>query len=167
MDRVIAAVLDASRTGDLVEIDVPAFATNPGDLPGIHDALGVSGPTFLHEGGSASVIVELAEEAAVRAVTPDFTKLRLFDRLVIVTAPGDDQDIASRVFAAYHGIDEDPVTGAAHAALTPFWAQRLGRDRVTALQASKRSGILHCRLEGDRVVLGGRCQTVIVGQFQL
>ena len=71
-----------------------------------------------------------------------------------------DRDLPGR-----HG--EDPVTGAAHAALVPFWAQRLGRDRFTAFQASKRTGILHCRLAGDRVVLGGRCHTVIVGQFQL
>ena len=71
------------------------------------------------------------------------------------------------MFAAYHGIDEDPVTGSAHAALVPFWAERLGRSEFSALQASARGGLLQCRLEGDRVVLGGHCQTVIVGQFQL
>ena len=71
------------------------------------------------------------------------------------------------MFAVPCGIDEDPVTGAAHAALVPFWAGRLGRTRFSALQASKRGGLLHCRLEGDRVVLGGECRTVIVGQFQL
>jgi predicted PhzF superfamily epimerase YddE/YHI9 len=162
-----SGILTLGRRDDLVELDVPAFATRPGELPGLHEALAASGPTFLHDGGSASVIVELADEAAVRAVRPDFAKLRLFDRLVIVTAPGENHDIASRVFAAYHGIDEDPVTGAAHAALVPFWAGRLGREGFTALQASKRSGVLHCRLAGDRVTLGGRCHTVIVGQFQL
>ena len=161
-----SGILTVTRAGDLLELNVPAFAARPADLPGLHDALGVSGPTFLHDGGSASAIVLLDDEAAVRGVHPDFAKLRAIDRLVIVTAPGDEHDVASRVFAAYHGIDEDPVTGAAHAALVPFWAQRLGRDRFTALQASKRSGLLHCRLAGDRVVLGGRCHTVIVGQFQ-
>jgi predicted PhzF superfamily epimerase YddE/YHI9 len=85
----------------------------------------------------------------------------------MITAPGDRQDVASRVFASYHGIDEDPVTGSAHAALVPFWAKRLGRSEFSALQASARTGLLHCRLAGDRVILGGRCQTVIVGQFQL
>jgi predicted PhzF superfamily epimerase YddE/YHI9 len=87
--------------------------------------------------------------------------------LTIVTAPGDEQDVASRVFAVPVGIDEDPVTGAAHAALAPFWAKRLGRNEFTALQASKRTGLLNCRVEGDRVLLGGDCRTVIVGQFQL
>jgi len=111
--------------------------------------------------------VLLDDEAAVRAVTPDFARLVQFDRLVMITAPGDRQDVASRVFASYHGIDEDPVTGSAHAALVPFWAKRLGRSEFSALQASARTGLLHCRLAGDRVILGGRCQTVIVGQFQL
>jgi predicted PhzF superfamily epimerase YddE/YHI9 len=71
------------------------------------------------------------------------------------------------VFVPYLGIDEDPVTGSAHAALAPYWAKRLGRSEFTALQASKRTGVLQCRLDGDRVVLGGRCHTVIAGQFQL
>ena len=88
-------------------------------------------------------------------------------QLVTVTAPGDDHAIASRVFAAYHGIPEDPVTGAAHAALVPFWAKRLGRDHFSAIQASERVGLLECRLAGNRVILGGRCFTVIEGTFQL
>ena len=65
------------------------------------------------------------------------------------------------------GIDEDPVTGAAHAALVPFWAERLGRQRFTALQASKRTGLLDCELKGDRVILGGHAVTVIEGYFQV
>ena len=87
--------------------------------------------------------------------------------MAVVTARGERHDVASRVFVPYLGIDEDPVTGSAHAALVPYWAKRLGRTEFTALQASARSGVLHCRLEGDRAVLGGHCHTVIVGQFQL
>ena len=87
--------------------------------------------------------------------------------MAVDTAPGNSETIASRVFVPYLGIDEDPVTGSAHAALTPYWAKRLGRTEFTALQASSRTGLLHCRLEGERVILGGRCQTVIVGNFQL
>ena len=87
--------------------------------------------------------------------------------MAIVTAPGDEQDIASRVFVSYAGIDEDPVTGSAHGALVPYWAPRLGRDHFSAIQASARRGLLACRLAGDRVILGGRCFTVIEGNFQL
>jgi PhzF family phenazine biosynthesis protein len=162
-----SGILTVSRSGDLLELDLPAYKAAPGELPGLEEALGISGELFIAEGGNNSAILLLPDEAAVRAVRPDFARLKTFDRLVMVTAPGKEQDIASRVFAAYHGIDEDPVTGSAHASLVPFWAERLGRTEFTALQASARTGLLHCRLEDDRVILGGRCQTVIVGQFQL
>ena len=162
-----SGILTVSRSGDLLELDLPAYEAAPGELAGLEEALGTSGELFIAEGGNNSAIMLLPDEAAVRAVRPDFAKLKAFDRLVMVTATGDEQDVASRVFAAYHGIDEDPVTGSAHASLVPFWASRLGRSEFTALQASARTGLLHCRLNGDRVILGGRCQTVIVGQFQL
>ncbi|MBA2466353.1 MAG: PhzF family phenazine biosynthesis protein [Sphingomonas sp.] len=162
-----SGVLTVAQAGERLELELPAFQVEPGEEPGLLDALGVPGETFLGRGGNGSAIVMLADEAAVRAVRPDFAALRMIDRLVIVTAPGDSHDISSRVFAAFHGIDEDPVTGAAHAALVPLWAKRLGRERFAALQASKRTGVLHCRLAGDRVILGGRCMTVIEGTFQL
>jgi PhzF family phenazine biosynthesis protein len=162
-----SGILSVARNGDFLELDLPAYEVTPGELPGLAEALGVSGETFVGAGGNNSAILLLPDEAAVRAVRPDFARLKQFDRLVMVTAPGDHHAVASRVFAAYHGIDEDPVTGSAHAALVPFWANRLGRTEFTALQASERTGILHCRLADDRVILGGHCQTVIVGQFQL
>jgi len=162
-----SGVLTVSRAGDRLEIDLPAYALEAGELPGLDAALGVGGETFLGRQGSGSAIVVLPDEAAVRAVSPDFAALRQIDRLVIVTARGDEHDIVSRVFGAFHGIDEDPVTGAAHAALVPLWAPRLGRDSFTALQASRRTGVVHCRLAGDRVILGGQCTTVIEGQFHL
>lgn len=162
-----SGILVVSRSDALLQLDLPAFPVEPEQVAGLHQALGVEGETYGSRDGNGSAIVLLPDEAAVRTVQPDFAKLRSIDRLVIVTAPGERHDVASRVFAAFHGIDEDPVTGSAHAALTPFWAQRLGRDRFTALQASRRTGVLHCRLEGDRVLLGGRCATVITGNFQL
>ncbi|GAA4724720.1 PhzF family phenazine biosynthesis protein [Sphingomonas lutea] len=162
-----AGVLTVRRAGEGLELDLPAWHPQPARDDAVLEALGVSGETFRADGAEAVLIVMLDSEEAVRAVAPAYAALRKIDALVIVTAPGDEQDIASRVFAANVGIDEDPVTGAAHAALVPFWAERLGRKRFTALQASKRRGLLDCRLEGDRVVLGGRCHTVIVGQFQL
>ena len=162
-----SGILAVTRNGDLLELDLPAYPVGKGELPGLQDALGTSGELFVGQGGNNSAIILLPDEAAVAAVRPDFARLRQFDRLVMVTAPGRQQDIVSRVFAAYHGIDEDPVTGSAHAALVPFWAARLGRNQFSALQASRRTGLLDCRFSGERVILGGRCQTVIVGQFQL
>ncbi len=162
-----SGILTVSRNQDLLELNLPAHRVEPGVVGGLLEALGVEGESHIGREGNGSAIILLKDEAAVRAVRPDFPRLREIDRLVIVTAPGDRHDIASRVFAAYHGIDEDPVTGAAHAALVPFWAKRLGRERFTALQASQRTGLLHCRLDGDRVILGGHCSIVIVGNFQL
>jgi PhzF family phenazine biosynthesis protein len=162
-----SGILTVNRNGDLLELNLPAYPVRAGQLPGLQEALGTDGELFLSEGGNDSAIVLLADEEAVRAVRPDFSALRTFGRLVIVTAPGREQAVASRVFAAYHGIDEDPVTGSAHASLVPFWADRLGRHEFDALQASERTGLLHCRLEGNRVLLGGHCRTVIAGQFQL
>jgi len=162
-----SGILTVSRNGELLELDLPAYAVEPGEVPELSEALGVRGETYVGQGGNNSAIVLLPDEAAVRAVRPDFAALRNFDRLVMVTARGDEREVVSRVFAAYHGIDEDPVTGSAHAALVPFWAKRLGRDSFTAFQASERGGLLHCRLADDRVVLGGQCVTVIEGRFCL
>ena len=162
-----SGLLTVTREDGKLWLDLPAYPVDQGEEPGLLEALGVSGSTWLSRGGNGAAIVALADEAAVRAVRPDFPALRTIDRLVIVTAPGETTAVASRVFAAYHGIDEDPVSGSAHAALVPYWAKRLGRTRFTALQASKRSGLLECHLDGDRVRLGGGAVTVIEGHFQL
>jgi predicted PhzF superfamily epimerase YddE/YHI9 len=85
-----------------------------------------------------------------------------------VTAPGDeDFDFVSRYFAPAKGIPEDPVTGAAHCMLTPYWAQRTGRDSFRAFQASRRGGEVLCRLKGDRVELQGGCVFYLEGEIEL
>lgn len=150
-----------------LELDLPASPVEKRAVPGLETALGTSGETFVGGGPESLAILLLGDEQAVRAVEPDFAALRALPELVIVTAPGDDHDIVSRVFAVPVGINEDPVTGAAHAALVPFWAKRLGRHEFTAFQASRRGGLLHCRDSGERVILGGHCVTVIAGTFQL
>jgi len=163
-----AGVLTVTRRDDLLELDLPAPQLREVNEPELNCALGLpEGPAWLADGCNDAAIIEVADEAAVLAVTPDYKALTKVPRMAVVTARGADQDIASRVFVPYLGIDEDPVTGSAHAALTPYWAARLGRAEFIALQASKRTGFLNCRLEGDRVLLGGECHTVIAGQFQL
>lgn len=163
-----SGTLIVSRRGDLLELDLPAARLTEVREPELNRALGLpDSSAWLAEGCNDAAIIEVADEAAVRAIKPDFAALKAIRRMAVVTAPGDKCDIASRVFVPYVGIDEDPVTGSAHAALVPKWAKQLGRTEFTALQASARSGLLHCRLEGDRVILGGHCRTVIVGQFQL
>jgi PhzF family phenazine biosynthesis protein len=163
-----SGILRVSRHDDLLELDLPAATLSEAHEPELCRTLGLADvPVWLAEGCNDAAIIEVADEQAVRDVRPDFAALANIRRMAIVTARGAEHDIASRVFVPYGGIDEDPVTGSAHAALVPYWAGRLGRTEFTALQASARTGVLHCRLVGERVVLGGHCQTVIVGQFQL
>lgn len=164
----ISGILTVSRHEDLLELDMRAANLTEVREPDLCAALGIADTrVWLSDGYNDAAIVEVTDEEAVRAVTPDFRALGKIHRMPVVTAPGRVQDVVSRVFVPYLGIDEDPVTGSAHAALAPYWAERLGRNDFTALQASKRTGVLHCRLEGDRVLIGGHCHTVIAGQFQL
>jgi len=108
-------------------------------------------------------LVELADEALVRSLSPDFTQMgKIPARGVIATASatqGRDStmtyDFVSRFFAPASGIDEDPVTGSAHCALAPFWSERFGRNRLTGYQASRRGGLVHVEHKGNRVELGG------------
>ena len=163
-----SGILIVSRRSELLELDLPAAKLTETREPELMRALRLpDAPVWLAEGCNDAAVIEVADEAAVRAMQPDFAMLGKIRRMACVTARGDSETIASRVFVPYCGIDEDPVTGSAHAALVPYWAGRLGRTEFTALQASARGGLLHCRLEGERVVLGGECRTTIVGQFQL
>ncbi len=163
-----SGILVVTKEEDLLRLDLPVPPLHEAREPELCRALGLSDtPILLAEGCNDSAIVPVSDEAAVRAVAPDFAALRDIPRMAIVTAPGDSQDIVSRVFVPYCGVDEDPVTGSAHAALVPYWAERLGRHRFTALQASKRTGIIECELRGDRVILGGHAITVIEGYLQI
>ena len=163
-----SGILTVTRNDDLLQLDLPAAPLSEVREPELCRALGLpDSPVWLASACNDAAIIEVADESAVRSTAPDFAALGKIHRMAIVTAPGDHEDIASRVFVPYAGIDEDPVTGSAHAALVPFWAGRLGRQRFSALQASKRTGLIDCELRGDRVILGGHAVTVIEGYFQL
>ena len=163
-----AGILEVGRDGGGYTLSLPAWAPAPKELPDIVAALGIEGvvETLWHENGYGLVVV--GDEAIVHAVSPDFRRLAMLgDVLTIVSSRGTNTDIVSRAFAPGAGIDEDPVTGSAHAVLTPYWTKKLGRDSFTAYQASARGGQLGCRLAGDRVILTGTCVTVIEGSFLL
>ena len=162
----------AARPGDggAIWLDFPATPAAPVDPPGgLLAALG-GGPARWVGLGRLDWLVELEDEAAVRGLTPDVGRLAgLGSRGVIVTAAASEAsggyDFVSRYFAPGVGIDEDPVTGAAHCALGPFWAGRLGRGELTGFQASARGGLVQVRPAGDRVLLGGRAVTVLRGRL--
>ncbi len=164
-----AGLLTVRRDGDALALDLPRTLVRAHDDPALLELLGTpGGQLFLsYEGAESTAIVHLDSEADVRACRPDMSRLREVDLMVIVTAPGDEHDVVSRVFVPAWGVDEDPVTGSAHAALAPFWAERLGRESFTAFQASRRGGLVRCRVAGNRIILGGKCITVIEGLMQI
>jgi PhzF family phenazine biosynthesis protein len=164
-----AGVLAVRRDGAALLLDLPAVRVSAGRHDALLDILGAPDAEFFLScaGVESTSIVLMKDEAAVRACDPDMRRLAAIDLMVIVTAPGDDSDVVSRVFVPAWGVDEDPVTGSAHAALTPFWCERLGHDRFGAFQASRRGGRVDCRLAGERVILGGRCVTVIEGRIRI
>jgi predicted PhzF superfamily epimerase YddE/YHI9 len=149
------------------ELALPAIPTEPGEWAEAAALLGARPLEVWRSGGRYNVFL-LESEDAVRALRPDFKRLAaLGDDQFICTAPGQASDVVSRVFVPGAGVDEDSVTGSAHAVLTPFWAARLGQSSFTAHQASDRGGDLTCRLDGDRVWLAGHCTTVVEGTFYL
>jgi PhzF family phenazine biosynthesis protein len=164
-----SGVLTVGRDGDALTLDLPETLVRPEEHPELLAALGTpSAEVYLsHKGAEATSIILVENEAAVRDCAPDMRALRGIDLLAIVTAQGDEHDVVSRVFVPAWGVDEDPVTGAAHAALTPFWSERLGRETFTAWQASRRGGLVRCFRSGERAVLGGHCVTVIEGRLTL
>lgn len=162
-----AGVLEVQRAESGYAVALPAIFAERGEFPEAVAALGGS-PLEVWRHPDAYNLFLYASEEEVRALQPDFRALAALGiDSFIATAPGRETDIASRVFVPGSGVDEDPVTGSAHAVLTPFWTRRLGRERITAFQASARGGHLACRMDGDRVWLEGACVTVVEGRFFL
>ncbi|GAA0497791.1 PhzF family phenazine biosynthesis protein [Streptomyces olivaceiscleroticus] len=162
---------EASDDGS-IRMDFPTAPLTAVPAPeGLAAALGTE-PISTYETGPqvGDLLVEVADERTVRELSPDLAALvRCSDRGVIATAradhPNGDYDFVTRCFFPGVGIDEDPVTGSAHTALAPFWSARLGRDELTGLQGSARTGLVRTALRGDRTLLTGNAVTVIEGEL--
>jgi len=162
-----AGVLEVRRLDRGYELALPVIPTAPSEWPEAAALIGAAPREVWRSPDRYSVFL-FDNEQQIRALAPDVRGLAAFgDDQFICTAPGDATDVVSRVFVPGAGVDEDSVTGSAHAVLTPFWAARLGRDRFTAHQASARGGDLTCRLDGALAWLGGPCVTVVEGTFYL
>ena len=160
--------LTVTRAGDGYVMDLPARPSERIETPpGLAEALGAA-PVEVY-GNVFNYMAVLENEQALRALEPDMAALVRIDRPgVIVTAPGEaPYDFVSRYFAPAKGIPEDPVTGAAHCMLTPYWARRLGMTALRAFQVSRRGGAVICRLAGDRVELEGGCVFYLEGEAEI
>jgi len=162
-----AGILEVRRSVAGYELALPAIATEPGEWPEAAALLGGS-PREVWRNPDGYGIYLFDNEDEVRTLSPDFRGLAaLGDDQFICTARGSDSDVVSRVVGPGSGVDEDSFTGSAHAALTYFWTERLGRDSFTAFQASQRGGHATCRRDGEQAILSGDCVTVVEGRFLL
>ena len=163
-----SGLLTADRRDSWIELDFPTTIASPAQPPpGLIDALGVK-PRFVGR-SRFDYLVEVDSESTVRRLEPDLNALARVDaRGVIVTSLADkksEYDFVSRFFAPQSGVPEDPVTGSAHCALTPYWSAKLGKQELVAYQASARGGVVRVRLNGERVRLGGQAVTVLRGEL--
>jgi PhzF family phenazine biosynthesis protein len=166
--QTLSGPLPVERQGAAYTMNFPARPSERiAAPPPLLAALGVTPAAVFVNQFSYMAILEAEEQ--VRALTPDMPLLASLDRPgVIVTAPGHaPYDIVSRYFAPAKGIPEDPVTGAAHCMLTPYWSDRLGKPTLRAYQASPRGGEIVCRLTGDRVELSGNCAFYLQGEVEV
>jgi PhzF family phenazine biosynthesis protein len=158
--------LGVGKQGVRLILDFPAYPVNEIEQSDeLAQAVGkVPVKVFETQGNMAMLLLD--SESDVREVEPDFAALEKlpYDE-VIITARGDDSDFVSRMFAPNIGIPEDPVTGAIHCSLIPYWANELGKDQLFARQVSKRGGELFCELAGDRVRIGGNAALYLRGEI--
>lgn len=161
-----SGTLSVEKRDGLLWLDFPSRAPAPCATPaGLGEMLGARPSEVLC---ARDLMAVFEDEATVRGLQPDLAAVaRLEHFALIATAPGRDADFVSRFFAPRAGIPEDPVTGSAHCTLVPYWAQRLGRKELRALQLSRRGGELFCVDRGERVLIGGRAITYLRGTIEL
>ena len=162
-----SGALTVRKEGDFFSMDFPALLASHQAFPdGLGEALGpIPRPSEVLEVNEIYIVV-FENESVIREMRPDFARLeRLHPYVVAVTAPGNSVDFVSRYFKPTYGMPEDPVTGSAHCALTPYWAQRLGQSQLHARQLSERGGELWCEMRSDRVILEGTAVLTLQGEF--
>ena len=158
--------LTVRREKDMMVMNFPSRPPEPAGAPELLlEGLEVEPLEVLK---SRDYLVLYRSEKEVRSIRPKFDKLAEVDALgIIITSEGDHSDFVSRFFAPQAGINEDPVTGSAHATLIPFWAKRLNKNSLHAFQVSERQGELFCGYQGDRVSIGGRAVTFLRGTIEI
>lgn len=159
--------LKIRRENELIYLDFPSW--KPEKIEEYPDEL-LNGLKIRQPVGVYShreYLVELENEKQVKELSPDFSLLGKLDKMVIVTARGNEVDFVSRFFAPTAGINEDPVTGSAHSQLIPFWNEKLGKKKMIARQLSKRGGTIYCEQKGDRVMMGGGAVFYMKGKIEL
>jgi PhzF family phenazine biosynthesis protein len=159
--------LSVKKENDFLILNFPTDKIEKADTPIEHIKGFGKKPIETYKGISDYLLV-FPDQADIENLNPDFSILSKAEpRGIITTAKGKSVDFVSRFFAPQIGIPEDPVTGSAHTTLTPYWAGKLGKTELTAMQLSKRKGWLKCKLLGDRVEIAGRATTYMIGKIYI
>jgi len=158
--------LFAKKKKDLTEINFPSRPPQKRNPPeGLVESIGHD-PIDVYKSRDYLLLYENEEQ--VRSIKPDMSKLVDVNCFAVITsAKGEKCDFVSRFFAPGSGVPEDPVTGSAHSTLIPFWAKRLDKNDLHALQLSKRGGELFCTNLEDRVLMAGRCRMYFQGEISI
>ncbi|HEY2583876.1 MAG TPA: PhzF family phenazine biosynthesis protein, partial [Mucilaginibacter sp.] len=164
-ETVKAGTLHVKKDGNKYTMDFPSRPAIPIELPvGLAEALSEKQPLEVLRSRDYLLVYESEDD--IRDISPDFFALSKMDTVgVIVTARGKKADFVSRFFAPGAGIQEDPVTGSAHCNLIPYWAAKLGKNKLHAYQLSARGGELWCELKGERVLISGKAATYLKGEI--
>jgi PhzF family phenazine biosynthesis protein len=157
------ADLTVSKSDGWLAMNFPRYPLTPrASHPDFKSLVGFE-PVELYDSSYNWVVAVANSEEEVRNVSPVFsvlTEAGLGHLMITAPSSAPGYDFVLRCFAPWAGIDEDPVTGSAHCALNPLWAEKLGKTQLTSLQVSKRTGILKTELAGDRVIIKGQAMTV-------
>ncbi|NAS32425.1 PhzF family phenazine biosynthesis isomerase [Flavobacteriaceae bacterium R38] len=159
--------LKVSREGEILYLDFPTDTLSPNnDKTAVEKGIGIL-PEELYR-GKTDYIAVLKSEEEVQNVQPVFSSIAKLDcRGLIVTAPGNKVDFVSRFFGPQSGINEDPVTGSAHTSLIPYWSKRFHKKEMKAKQISQRGGVLLCKQNQERVIIGGKAKLYLAGEIYI
>lgn len=159
--------LTVRKSGPLLTLNFPSDVVTPTPLlPEFASAFGINPVEALK--GKTDYMLIFESEEQISSMEPDLRSVsKLNARGVIITSKGNSVDFVSRFFAPQSGVDEDPVTGSAHTTLIPYRSKKLNKQMLNALQLSRRGGRLTCKMAGDRVEIGGRAHTFLVGTIFL
>jgi PhzF family phenazine biosynthesis protein len=162
-----SGVLKVKMQDSKIWLDFPSWKPSRfADYPEIV-AKALGNPEIVSVYQHRDLLVELVNEDAVKNCSPDFSLINKSGYKIIITAPGTNADFVSRFFAPSVGVDEDPVTGSSHSQLIPFWSEKLNKEKLFALQLSKRGGKIWCEQNGDRVRMGGDCVYYMKGEIEI
>lgn len=165
--QTLSGELQVKKSEEGYTMDFPSDLASPVEIPeNIMEIMGTMPKEAWR--GKFYLLLLFENESQVASLNPDFIKMKeIPDTGVIATAKGDRSDFVSRFFGPNVGVNEDPVTGSAHAMLTPYWSSKLGKTTLSAIQVSERTGYLHCVSKGPRVEISGKAITFMEGTISL